>query len=273
MKKEISLFLDSGAYSAMTQGVSIDIDEYISFIKKNKKYIDVYACLDVIGDPKQTYKNQLYMESKGLKPLIAFHRGEDYKWLQKYIDKYDYVALGGLAGKGDSVQNLQRHLDKCFEMICDPKTGMPKLKIHGFGVTSVRILVRYPWYSVDSTSWVLSGRFGGVLVPKKKNGKYDFYQTPHKIDVSDKSSSIQTKGKHITTFSPVEKKAILKYFKEKGYSLGKSERDGTAIKPGLCNDYKLRDELNIIYYLDLEEALPKWPWAWKPQKPKGFGLV
>lgn len=39
----VNLFLDSGAYSAYTKGVNIDIQEYISFIKSNIKYISVYA--------------------------------------------------------------------------------------------------------------------------------------------------------------------------------------------------------------------------------------
>ena len=59
--KKINLFLDSGAYSAWSKGVTIDIDEYISFIKKNIKYITVYANLDVIGDPEATYRNQKYI--------------------------------------------------------------------------------------------------------------------------------------------------------------------------------------------------------------------
>ena len=67
------------------------------------------------------------------------------------------------------------------------------------------------------------------------------------------------------------------------YELGKNERFISGkkgdpereveiiLQPGLCNDYKLRDELNIQYYLDLEASLPKWPWAFKPKKEvKGF---
>ena len=39
--KKISLFLDSGAFSAFTKGVKIDIQEYIGFIKKHQKYIEL----------------------------------------------------------------------------------------------------------------------------------------------------------------------------------------------------------------------------------------
>ena len=42
--------------------------------------------------------------------------------------------------------------------------------------------------------------------------------------------------------------------------------------PGLCNDYRQRDELNIIYFLDLEDNMPKWPWPFKIKKAEGFGF-
>jgi len=50
----------------------------------------------------------------------------------------------------------------------------------------------------------------------------------------------------------------------------------TIIEAGVCNDYRLRDEVNIVYYLDLEKHFPKWPWAFKlnqKESSKGFGLM
>ena len=38
------------------------------------------------------------------------------------------------------------------------------------------------------------------------------------------------------------------------------------IEPGLSNTYQLRDELNIMYFQDLEQALPQYPWAFKAGK-------
>jgi hypothetical protein len=31
-------------------------------------------------------------------------------------------------------------------------------------------------------------------------------------------------------------------------------------KEGLCNNWKQRDELNMIYYLHLEDFIPEYPW-------------
>lgn len=266
MKKEISLFLDSGAFSAWSKGINIDIKEYIQFIKDNKKYIDVYAVLDSIGDPELTWKNQQIMEKAGLHPLPCFHYGEDIKYLKRYIANYDYVALGGMVPISNNA--LVVWLDSLFSKYIPTET-----KIHGFGMTSLPLMIRYPWYSVDSTSWVMTGRFGAIYVPKKRNNKYDYSQIPYKVTISDQSPGQKEDGKHFTTFSKMEQKVILDYIKEKGYCIGKTDKEGTIIESGVSSDYKKRDELNIIYFLDLEKNLPKWPWTFKVSKSKGLGLV
>lgn len=296
-KNKVNLFLDSGAFSAFTQGIEINIQDYIAFIKEHKQYLEVYANLDVIGDAEGTLKNQRIMEKAGLKPLPCFHAGEDFKYLKYYVDNYPYIAIGGVAQLRDKKQ-LISFMDKCFsEYICG-QDGIPKVKVHGFAVTSLDLMLRYPWYSVDSTSWVVTGRMGGVYVPKYRGGKYIYDENSWKVSVSTQSPNKSEAGEHIETFSAAERQVILSYFKYKGYQLGRSEFKtedadyelkenerwyGKAnsgkreveviIEPGLANDYMLRDELNIIYYLDLEKSMPKWPWVFKLHATKkGFGL-
>ncbi len=292
---KIKLFLDSGAYSALTQGVKIDIQEYIDFIKKYKDHLEAYANLDVIGDAEASYKNQKIMEEAGLTPIPCFHYGEPIGYLKEYIENYDYISLGGMVPI--STGDLRVWLDELFsKYICDEK-GMPRVKVHGFGLTSHPLLIQYPWYSVDSTSWVVTGRMGAVMVPIRRNGQWDYLQPPWKVDVSFRSPTKDQVGKHITTFSPMEKSVIEKYFREKGYVLGNSKfrtvdadyeldedeifiskavdgkREMEILRTrGLGNDYKLRDELNIIYYLDLQNALPEWPWAFKSRTDRGLGI-
>ena len=285
-EKPINLFLDSGAYSAFTQNIEIDIYKYIKFIKKNKKYIDVYANLDVIGDDKATWKNQKIMEKEGLEPMPVYHRGDDIKYLYKCME-YPYFGLGGMATGVSTPQRIS-YLDKCWDIICDKK-GMPQTKVHGFGMTSLKLLLRYPWYSVDSTSWVMTSRMGGVLIPRIRGGKCVYDENSLKMDVSSKSPSIKNKGQHINNITPRQRKIFLEYFKKKGFKLGESQfkkedpktyelKDNekwspkktgdieVILEPGLCNDYKLRDEINIIYFMDLEKSIPEWPWPMKLKK-------
>lgn len=285
MKKNgLNIFLDSGAFSAWSKGVKIDIMDYIKFIKENKKYISVYSVLDSIGDAKSTLRNQRIMERNGLKPLPCFHYGEDVSYLKMYLKKYNYISLGGMVPV--SSKDLVVWLDRIFSKhICGPD-GMPKVKVHGFGMSSLRLMKRYPWYSVDSTSWVLASRFGVVFVPKKKEGKYDYMVDPYKVSISNRKP---IEGSvHIDSFSSSKKREILRYCKKKGFALGKSKfkkvredyklkekerwhgkaKNGkreveVVLEEGLSNAYTHRDRLNIAYFVDLEGKLPKWPWPFK----------
>ncbi|MCK9524313.1 MAG: hypothetical protein M0R49_00075 [Limnochordia bacterium] len=297
--KKVDLFLDSGAFSAWSKGVQINIQEYIDFIKKHAASLTVYANLDVIGDPKATWKNQQIMEDAGLSPLPIFHYGEDIKWLDRYLSKgYDYLALGGMVPV--STAKLYPWLDRLFsEKLTDP-TGMPIIKVHGFGLTSLRLMMRYPWYSVDSTSWVMTARMGSIYVPRYKGGVWNYGEDSWKIAVSCQSPAIKEAGKHFNTMPPSEQDLVIQYLSEKGYAFGKSTfrkesqsytlkeqerwgekkpKDKTAARlvetieeEGVCNRHQLRDEVNILYFLALEKALPAWPWRFATKKSGGFRL-
>jgi len=294
---KVELFLDSGAFSAWSKGASIDIQEYSKFIQRHEDVIEVYANLDVIGDAKATLKNQKTMEEAGLSPIPTFHQGEDWKYLHYYIERYSYIALGGMIGMTST--NLIPFLDTCWNIICDTKDRMPKVKVHGFGLTSLKLMLQYPWYSVDSTSWVVTGRMGSIYMPRYRKGKWIYDENSWKIAVSNRSPNKKEAGKHFSTLPEVEKQLVLKYISEKGYPMGKSRFERVSQKhelkenerwaekkpadkgasreleiieePGLCNKYQLRDELNIIYFLDLEASMPEWPWAFTKQV-QGFGL-
>ena len=155
-ESQLCIFLDSGGFSAFTQGVEIDLDKYIEFIRRFEDILTVYANLDVIGDAAGTQRNQAYMEKRGLRPLPAFHFGSDLKVLKRMADKYDYLALGGLVPLAMSPRKLMGWLDRCFSVIRD------QAKVHGFGMTGIPMLKRYPWYSVDSMSW-LGGTMRGEI--------------------------------------------------------------------------------------------------------------
>lgn len=183
-----NIFLDSGAYSAMTQKKEIDLKSYIEFIKQNKKRIKTYAGLDVIGDYKMTLKNQCIMEEAGLKPLWTFHAGskEPYGLLKDMSEKYNYIALGGTAGGRLSKSYIKNHFDKCFSIIKN------NCKVHGFGMTNIEYLKRYPFYSVDSTSW-LSGSLRATI-SLFKDGALKTYKTKDR-NSADNMSIILTDNK------------------------------------------------------------------------------
>lgn len=291
--KKVKLFLDSGAYSAWTQGSKIDIQEYIQFIKENKNVIPVYANLDSIGSPEGTWKNQMIMEEAGLTPMPVFHYGEDPKWLKRILSKkYEYIALGGMVPI--STKDLMSWLDMLWSTYLTDDQGMPVCKVHGFGLTSFPLMMRYPWYSVDSTSWVVTGRMGGIYIPKWKNGAWIYDENCWKIAVSNKSPNLKEVGQHFQTLKKMEQEIVLRYLAEKGATMGSSSfrmenqdyelKEGekwsskkpkekteqreveTILEPGVSNMYQLRGELNIIYFMDLEKQMPKYPWKFSLKK-------
>lgn len=161
-----NLFADSGAYTAWTKGDPIDIDDYINWLKHNEKHLTIYAPLDVIGDWKETKKNHEYMQKNGVNPVPVFHSSNPrapYSRLEEICEEFDYIALGGVAGAGIKKEVLLNHFDCCFKIIGKHWKNGRKIKVHGFGVTTPRLMARYPFYSVDSTTWLNGGRFGQMF--------------------------------------------------------------------------------------------------------------
>ena len=189
------IFLDSGAFTTWTRGKVINIDDYISFIYKHKEAIEEYANLDVIGDANASWKNQLIMEEAGLHPLPVFHSGEPVKFLHTYIEKYAYICFGGMV-KGSNAQ-LKYWLDRYFPLTCN-SNGTPKVKVHGFGLTALPLVYKYPWYSIDSSSWQLRGSaYGLVDVPRnpgKLSEKEHYYITSLPISKGVKKYKTNTEA-------------------------------------------------------------------------------
>jgi hypothetical protein len=206
------VFLDSGAYSAYTLGVELNVEDYCRYIKENEDLIRkengilLASVLDGIGDPLKTYQNQVQMESLGVRPLPCFHAGEDERYLEHYIANYEYITLGGMVGS--SQKQLELWLDRMFEKYILDGSGRPKTRVHGFGITAVPLMERYPWYSCDSSSWIQSTAFGSITIPGYGN-----------LDISDESPSRQTAGKHIDTLTPIEQQRIVDILKEQGFDL------------------------------------------------------
>jgi hypothetical protein len=167
--KNFNIFMDCGAYTAWTKGITINIHDYAKFLKRFSKLITVYPNLDVKGSVEKTELNLKILEDEGLTPLPVFHLNTR-RWdiLEKYIDKYEYIAVGAIAGEDTPQEELIRNLDTLFAMA----KRAPITKFHGFGFTIERLLKKYPFYSVDSTSWLSGNRYGAALSKKPQEIMY-----------------------------------------------------------------------------------------------------
>lgn len=170
-----NLILDSGAFSVWSKGDTVNIELYALFCENVKRLlpsdINLYVVnLDVLPgkfgqrptqeqheqSAAQGWENMLLLESKGLKVIHVFHQHEDYKWLEKMRAHSDYI---GISPANDcSMKEKMYWLNEVFGIIKDT------IKTHGFAVTSHEQLYRYPFYSVDSSSWTAPARFGRIPV-------------------------------------------------------------------------------------------------------------
>lgn len=227
-------FLDSGAYSAWSKGARIDIDEYAEFIKANIEHLDVYVNLDhIAGKPGQvataaekeegarrSWANFLYLtEAHGIPGVVpVFHYGEDVKWLRKMLDYgCPYVGLGGMVGTNK--QERQEWLDRVWSEHLVDASGMPTHKVHGFGMTAVDHIFRYPWHSVDSTSWLRQTAAGSILIPRQRGGVWVFDEPPMTLIVSDASPAAAVVGRHSNTLPTAQRAVAEQWLAECGKTL------------------------------------------------------
>lgn len=268
---QFRFFLDSGAYSAWSKASVIDLDEYCAFIRANIEHIDVYASLDVIpGVPgrgattqereeaaEQSWRNYLYMVGEGLDPLPVYHYGEDPRFLERMLDYgCTYIGIGGLVGIPGGLRQVW--LDRVFKRLTDAK-GMPIVKTHGFGMTSVPLIFRYPWYSVDSTTWIKITQTGAVLLPAMEDGEFVFDRTPTVISVSDRSPKESADGKHANSLSPSMKGILERWLA----SCGKSYAE-------VREHYYHRAVVNVTFFKRVSEVAAVRPFKTDQMRKQSF---
>ncbi len=187
----VRVFGDSGAYSAMTQGKPIHPDEYVEWLKVNEPHLTCFANLDVIGDPEATLVNQRHIEARGFRPLPVFHTGEDWSYLDRYMAEYPYIALGGAVGY--RAKALMPWLIQCYKR--RRAAGLDgKVVFHGFGLTQMAVIMDLPWYSVDSSSWGQSYRYGALKLFDPTTGRFRTARLFNRPEIQAVATLIRTYG-------------------------------------------------------------------------------
>lgn len=190
MGNKYSVMVDSGAFSiyAKMQKMSNKGDGYISskeYKNYTKNYIEfyhrfktpktVFVSLDVIFNPEASFNAYKDFVSSGCSDVIpVIHGLTPLKYLEKYLKLgVSYIGIGGIGKKGFSKARWINWADSVFYEITD-FNSKPLVKTHGFACTSFDILTRYPWYSVDSTTWLKAPAFGSLAIPKWQDGEFNF---------------------------------------------------------------------------------------------------
>lgn len=258
--------VDSGAFTVWNKGGSIDVNHYIEKLISLFSYFDVAANLDIIPGkkgmaarditPQMTHSaaeggwnNYLTIEralsekagidaKKRVMPI--YHQGESFDWLKRMVDYgCEYI---GISPSNDYATSQRQHwLDDVFDYLRSLQ-NLPKT--HGYAVTSPRLMVQYPWMSVDSASWVQQGGYGTVSTP------FGTITLTDRLDVMGRADAMDG-----SKWNPEMKKRLAEYFHGIGLDIST-----------VRESHHERWKANAIYMLDLEKKM-----LFKP-RPKAIGL-
>ncbi len=265
MNRAVNLMLDSGAFSAWKKRLHIDLDDYIAFIKHNEGCFDTIVNVDVIpgwagkrpsedqveASAAKGWENLKELEKAGIDAMPVYHMGERRYWLERMIDEgCEYV---GISPSNDRTTDQKREwLDEVYHFLCGDR-GYPEIKTHGFGVTATSLVHRYPWFSVDSTTWLKLGANGGVQIPKPGKGDddYDYTTSPESIAMSKRGT--ESVGRLFTSLGERERAYVTRYITDQGLDVEQ-----------LRGHHLPRQRLNCRFFQNVAKAYTRRPFSHPP---------
>lgn len=247
----VDLMMDSGAFGAWKRGKTLDVDDYIEYIHHIKDLVWSYVNLDVIPgymgkmdrsteavdkSAAASYANLKRMRKAGLKPIPVFHQGESFDWLEQLVDDGEpYIGISPYMRSHRD--EMKAWFDAVYSRITD-KEGKPLVKTHAFGMTSPNLLLRYPFFTADSTVWAIN--YGQILVPMvNKDGSLDLTRRPISIYVTEERDDPRHPYQGLTD---PERKRVDTYFEYIGLHIGL-----------LRNGATYRRKAQIAYFRLIEE--------------------
>lgn len=167
----IKFFVDSGAFTYINsleyKDYSIEqwedqIKHYIKWAENNKECIFAIANLDLeylVGGEQVQKWNEKYFEPFMLKtgiPVCFVHHEEATKLtFEQYCERYPYVGIswGGVDKQGSDIRYGTEKLRIAEKYHC---------VVHGMAMTQTSLLTQLPFYTVDSTTWLVGLQYGEV---------------------------------------------------------------------------------------------------------------
>lgn len=141
--------------------------KYLDWIKEWYDYADYFVELDlqdIVGQKRVLEWRQMYKDAGVFDKIITVHHSmntwSDYETLIK-DSQSKYIALEGLRGGRENLPYL-----KLIKYAYNNK-----VRVHGFALTNQKIMNKYPFYSVDSSSWTAVNRYGITFKFDDKKGK------------------------------------------------------------------------------------------------------
>jgi hypothetical protein len=181
------ILVDSGAFTQWKKGTPVGDEydkyftEYIDFCKEIQRRATcpvTFVALDVPLGTKDDkledltdgvieqacekgWANYNRMQQEGIPCLPVFHQLENTKWLKRFADNCDYIAVSPRKNLRPTIRH--RWLKMVFRCL-----GR-STKIHGLGVSSNKWLMEFPFFSADNTDWQRPGKHKRYPMPGGRN--------------------------------------------------------------------------------------------------------
>ena len=166
----VRLFIDSGAHTYQNDPkyseYGLDywedhLQKYLKWAERNKKYIFAIASFDfenLVGGEIVDQWNKKYFEPfmlrTGIPVCFVWHQNSYNSW-EYYCKRYPYVGFSSVNTEGVAI-DLPEYSDKI--RTAEKNNSL----VHGFGMTRTSMLTELPFYSSDSTTWLVGLQYGEV---------------------------------------------------------------------------------------------------------------
>jgi hypothetical protein len=185
------LTLDSGAFTAWNAGKEVDIDLYKDWALELSKQWDNVRCvnLDVIpGEAGRTstkaeriegmqvsLENADYLRKAGINVMEVFHQDEPFDFLDLLLDRLpSKESVLCISPRNDVSTKAKLAWHQAVLKHLVDRLGKDNLpKMHGLAVTAKTLMMAFPYFSVDSSSYAAPVRFGRVADFEGKMIKID----------------------------------------------------------------------------------------------------
>lgn len=158
--------LDSGAFTFIEQsakslkgGTNLEdyIQRYCDFINQHKIDLFFEFDIDAVSTLRQVEKYRDFIEHQTGKQCIpVWHKSRGQQYFVDMCKDYPYVAIGGIVSG-----EIKRSQFGVFPWFINT-AHHHGAKIHGLGLTSAKVVTKYPFDSVDSKAW-LGGSYAGYV--------------------------------------------------------------------------------------------------------------
>lgn len=162
--------LDSGGFTLRKYGREMSVEKYADYL--NKWNVPIAFNLDT-ADWFESESNLAVLSARTKTKLIPVYHYSDWVnpktrdgIIQMSMD-HDYISVAGLGAP--SVVERGKFYEWVFSKV------HTRARIHGLGATVISHILNFPFFSVDSTTWINAQKFGQWI--EFKNGRIVKHQS------------------------------------------------------------------------------------------------